>query len=209
MNTMGKVVKDKGKETVPKARPKVKKAENLGRVYQLKISLIGSKPEIWRQILVLGDTTLAKLHNIIQELIGWEDDHLHEFVIAGGHYTRPHPDDLVPSQDEKQIRLYEVAPKKGLKFLYTYDFGDEWEHEIIVENILEEDSRFTGKPVCIGGENAGPPEDIGGIPGYYETLKAVKNPRHPDHEGLKEWLGEFDPKAFNIDLVNRILSKIR
>ena len=209
MNTMGKVVKGKWKEVVPKARPKVKKDENLGRVYQLKISLIVSKPEIWRQILVSGDTTLAKLHNIIQELMGWEDDHLHEFIIGGVHYTRSYPEDPMASQEEKRIRLDEVVSKKRKKFFYVYDFGDEWEHEIIVENILEEDSRFTGKPVCIGGQNAGPPEDCGGIYGYYEMLKAAKNPRHPEHEELKEWLGEFDPKAFDIDLVNRILSRIR
>ncbi len=206
---MGKVVKGKRKGAVPKARPKVKKDENQDRVYQLRISLIGSKPEIWRRILVSGNTTLAKLHGIIQILIGWEDDHLHEFVIAGVHYTMPLPDDLVPSQDEKRFRLYEVAAKEGLKFLYTYDFGDDWEHEIMVDKILEEDKRFVGKPVCIGGENAGPPEDIGGILGYLETLKAIKNPRHPEHEELKEWLGEFDPKAFDIDLVNRILSRMR
>ncbi len=206
---MGKVVKGKWKEAVPKARPKVKKDENQGGVYQLKISITGSKPEIWRRILVSGNTHLAKLHNIIQELIGWEDDHLHEFVVAGVHYTMPLPDDLVPSQDEKRFRLYEVAAKQGLKFLYIYDFGDDWHHEIIIEKILEADERFSGKPVCIGGENAGPPEDVGGIYGYYETLKAAKNPRHPEHDGLKEWLGEFDPKAFDIDLVNRILSRMR
>ena len=131
------------------------------------------------------------------------------FTSSGYPYTMPSFDELVPFQDEKRFRLYEVAAKEGLKFLYTYDFGDDWEHGIIVEKILEEDVRFVGKPVCIGGENAGPPEDIGGIYGYYETLKAAKNPRHPEHEELKEWLGEFDPKAFHIDLVNRILSRIR
>ena len=206
---MGKMVKGKWKEAVPKARPKIKKDENKGRVYQLRISLIGSKPEIWRRILVSGNTTLAKLHNIIQELMSWEDDHLHEFVFGGEYYTRPHPDDLMPSEDEKRFRLYDVAPKEGLKFLYTYDFGDDWQHEIFIEKIQEEDARFVGKPVCIGGENAGPPEDIGGIYGYYETLKAIKDKRHPEHEEVKEWLGDFDPKAFNIDLVNRILSRIR
>ena len=133
MDAMGKVVKGKWKEAVPKARPKVKKDENQGRVYQLKISITGSKPEIWRRILVSGNTNLAKLHNIIQELIGWEDDHLHEFVVAGVHYTMPLPGDLVPSQDEKRFRLYEVAAKQGLKFFYIYDFGDDWHHEIIIE----------------------------------------------------------------------------
>jgi hypothetical protein len=202
MEAMGKVVKGKRKEVVPGTTPAAKKDENKAKVYQLRIALMGSKPEIWRRILVTDNTTLARLHNIIQELLGWEDDHLHEFEM-------PSPDTMMPSRDERRVHLGDVGTKEGLKFLYTYDFGDEWRHEVTVEKILEEDARFTGKPVCIGGENAGPPEDSGGIYGYYEMLKAIKDKRHPEHEEIKEWLGDFDPTAFDIDLTNRILSKMR
>jgi hypothetical protein len=206
---MGKVIEGKWKEVVPKAKPTAKKEENKTRVYQLRISLIGSKPEIWRRVLVAGKTTLARLHKIIQQLMNWEDDHLHEFVIAGVHYTKPGPDDPAPAQDEKGIHLYEAASREGQLFLYVYDFGDNWEHVVLVEKILEEDPRFAGKPVCLGGENAGTPEDSGGIVGYYEMLKAVKDKRHPEHEEIKEWLGDFNPKAFDLEWVNRVLSRMR
>ncbi len=206
---MGKMLTGKPKGLVPKANRTVKKEEKKEKIFQLRISLIGSKPEIWRRILVSGDTTLAKLHTIIQELIGWEDDHLHEFVIAGKHYTRPMPGEWEPSENERRFHLYDVASKEGLKFLYTYDFGDNWEHGIVVEKILEGDERFFGKPVCIDGENAGPPEDCGGIYGYYGMLKALKDKRHPEHEEIKEWLGDFDPKQFDMNRVNRILSRMR
>ncbi|MBA4394090.1 MAG: hypothetical protein C0407_11100 [Desulfobacca sp.] len=203
------MAKKKDKEAVSKPIRKSKKTAVKGGIYQLRIALTGSKPEIWRQILVSENTTLASLHTIIQELFGWEDDHLHEFVIAGEHYTRPMPGEWEQSKDEKRFYLHEVIAAEGLKFLYTYDFGDNWEHEIVVEKIMDNDERFSGKPVCLGGENAGPPEDCGGIYGYYGVLKAIKNKRHPEHEEIKEWLGEFDPQTFNIERVNRILSRMR
>jgi len=205
---MGKVIKGKWKEVDPKAKPTPITEDNKTKVYQLRISLIGSKPEIWRRVLVSGKTTLAKLHKIIQQLLNWEDDHLHEFVVAGVHYTSPHPDDLVPSQDEKGVHLFEVAPREGQMFLYVYDFGDNWEHVVLVEKILKDDPRFGGKPVCIGGENAGPPEDSGGVDGYYEMLKAIKDKQHPEQEEIKEWLGDFDPRAFDLAWVNRVLSRM-
>jgi hypothetical protein len=204
---MGKIAKGKGKEAVTKA--KTVETNNANKIYQIKISLAESKPEIWRRVLVSGKTTLSKLHRIIQMLMLWEDYHLHEFTIEGIRYTVPDPEEMEPYKDEKRFHLYQAALKEGMTFLYIYDFGDDWIHNITVEKILDNDERFVGKPLCIGGALSGPPEDCGGIYGYYETLKAAKNKRHPEYKLNKEWLGKFDPEEFNLGSINIVLSGLR
>lgn len=206
---MGKIVAGKWKKIIAKSKPRAKDDGNKNRVYQLRISLADSKPEIWRRILVHGTTTLSKLHRIIQALMLWEDYHLHDFLIDGVRYSVPDPEDMEPCKDEKRYHLHEVATQEGMIFLYIYDFGDDWAHKIEVEKILDSDKRFAGKPVCIDGALSGPPEDSGGIYGYYETLKAAKNPKHREHKTSKEWLGEFDPNAFDIGSINRVLEGLR
>lgn len=190
------------------------KSLDLGMVYRLKVTLKGSKPPIWRRLEVPGEITLAKLHRILQVAMGWTDSHLHSFRIGETYYREPDPDfdpgfSLIEVKNEKRFRLQQVAFREKMKFLYEYDFGDGWEHEILVEKILPmtENSRH---PVCIKGVRACPPEDIGGIWGYYTFLKIMQDPRHPEHQDLMEWAGgHFDPDRFDLDEINQQLSKIK
>lgn len=172
--------------------------------YQLKVTLVGSEPPIWRRFQVAADATLAKLHLTLQAVMGWSSYHLHEFRIGGTHFGEPSPEDWEPVTNEARVRLGEVLPGPRRTFRYEYDFGDSWEHRIVVEKIVPALPR-TALPVCLAGENACPPEDCGGIYGYYNLLNAVADPKHPDHRDLAEWLGEFDPNLFDLEAVNRRL----
>ncbi|MGD1276824.1 MAG: plasmid pRiA4b ORF-3 family protein [Tepidisphaeraceae bacterium] len=181
-------------------------------VYQLKITLRGSKPPIWRRVLVPAGITLDRLHDVIQVAMGWEDCHLHLFQIAGRVFQGIGPDgsmdDLMDSEDESQYRLGDLAGIKT-KFRYEYDFGDGWEHSISVEKIIP----AADKPksmVCTAGKGRCPMEDSGGIWGYYEKLRIMDDPNDPDHEDILEWIGDgFDPNEFDCDAVNKSLGKIK
>ena len=179
-------------------------------IYQMKVTLNEIKPPIWRRIQVRSDTTLSKLHRIIQEIMGWYDCHLHQFIICGMPYSTPLEDDFFDAEDERKVKLNQVVSEEGEKFVYEYDFGDSWEHIIKVEKILPLEA---GKhyPVCLKGKRACPPEDCGGVYGYYDFLEAVQDPEHPDHEEMLDWVGEgeFDPEAFNLDDLNKKLGSIK
>lgn len=173
-------------------------------VYQLKITLRDSKPPIWRRILVAEATNFATLHEIIQIAMGWTDSHLHAFDVGGEQIGIPYPDEDFDVLDSSKIKLKQVAGEKS-KFSYLYDFGDSWDHIIVVEKILplEPGKQY---PVCIAGKRACPPEDCGGIWGYGDLLEALANPRHPEHKSMKEWVGgKFDPEHFDMNKVNQIL----
>ena len=179
-------------------------------IYQLKVTLIDSKPPIWRRVLVRGDSTLAELHQVLQPVMGWWDCHLHQFIVGETYYGEPHPDysDYLEMNDERQFTLGDIVFGEGSKFAYEYDFGDSWEHVLLVEKIL---SPEPGQhyPTCIKGRRACPPEDVGGIWGYAEFLQAIQNPDHPEHEEYLEWGGEaFDPEAFDLDAVNAALREL-
>ena len=175
-------------------------------VYQIKVTLKGSKPPIWRRILVTEGTTLGRLHGILQAVMGWQDYHLHEFTVAGREYGISDPEyDIFdePVADERRARLGQLLSSEGFRFTYVYDFGDNWEHELLIEKILRPESGVH-YPVCVRGKRACSPEDCGGIWGYYELLEAIQDPDHPEHAELKEWLGdEFDPDEFDLDAINR------
>lgn len=208
---MGKVIEGRWRKPAKREISPTRKqsAFQKDKVYQLRVALADSDPEIWRRILVPGNTPLSRLHRIIQELMLWEDYHLHEFVVNGVRYTVPDPEEMEPYKDEKRYYLYSVAPEEGITFFYVYDYGDDWVHNIEVEKILDGDERFTGKPVCIDGQLSGPPEDSGGVFGYGEMLKVVRNKQHPEHKEIKQWLGKFDPREFDIIRINRELEKIK
>lgn len=180
-------------------------------IYQIKITLKDSRPPIWRRVLVRSDSTLAQLHRIIQAVMGWADYHLHQFIAEGKYYGVPDPyyGDLMDMADERRVRLNQIVRGEKFRFRYEYDFGDSWLHTLLVEKILppELGQRY---PVCVGGRRACPPEDVGGIWGYYEFLEAIQNPDHPEHEDYLEWIGgEFDPEEFNLDEVNAALRALR
>jgi hypothetical protein len=179
-------------------------------IYQLKITLLGTRPPIWRRVLVPADLTLAQFHDVIQVAMGWENDHLHEFRVGRQRYGIPDPmDDFMGGTaciSEKKVRLSDVLSRKGSRAEYTYDFGDTWEHSIVVEKVLSPEPG-TAYPVCTAGERRGPPEDCGGPGGYYDLLEAIRDPEHERHEEMLEWVDEdFDPDAFSVDDVNRRLA---
>jgi hypothetical protein len=181
-------------------------------IYRMKVTLKGSKPPIWRRIEVPGDVTLGKLHIILQIVMGWTDSHLHQFLISNQYYGEPDPEFGMEIRSERRIKLSQAVPQEKGKFTYEYDFGDSWDHAILVEKILAPEESVS-YPRCIKGKGACPPEDCGGIWGYYELLEALQNPEHPEHSEMKEWVedthGDFDPDAFDLDAVNSMLQRIK
>jgi Plasmid pRiA4b ORF-3-like protein len=179
------------------------------QVYLLKITLQHIKPPVWRRVQV-KDCTLAKLHDIIQACMGWDDYHLHEFEIGGERYGDPAQwrDDFGGEMEvgnEGKVKLSQLVAQGVKKVKYTYDMGDTWEHLIQIEKVVEAE-KGVRYPRCIDGKRACPPEDCGGPWGYGDFLDAIQNPRHERHEELLEWVGgEFDPEAFDIDAVNEEL----
>lgn len=176
-------------------------------IYQIRITLKRSKPPIWRRVLISSDTTLSKLHHIIQRAMGWYGGHMHAFRINGEEYSTPSP--FAPNHLEELgmksaegKKLSTLISGEGAKFTYEYDFGDDWQHEIKIEKVLPPDEKQS-LPVCIKGKRACPPEDVGGVWGYDTFLEAIKDPQHEEHDDYIEWIGgDFDPEAFDLDVVN-------
>jgi hypothetical protein len=177
------------------------------KILQLKISLRGSKPPVWRRILVRDAISFHELHEIIQRVMGWSGHHLFEFDIGGLSIGIPHPDYNHEVTDARKVRMSRIFREKGQRLDYMYDFGDSWEHVILVEKVLKDDASQK-LPVCVAGKMACPPEDCGGIWGYEELLEKLKDKSHPEHKETVEWLGgDFDPEAFGMDEVNRVLQR--
>jgi hypothetical protein len=176
-------------------------------VHQLKVTLLGLKPPVWRQVAVPSDFTLGDLHHVIQFAMGWEHSHMHDFRIGKVTYLDASMPVDPSDQDEEQVTLAEVAPQARRKFRYTYDFGDSWEHEIQVEAVgpPEPGTRY---PVVLAGERACPPEDCGGVWGYASLLEILADPNHPEYDDMMEWVGTpIDPEAFNLKKANAQLQK--
>lgn len=181
-------------------------------VFRLKVSLKGSRPLIWRRVEVLSTTDLGTLHYVIQIAMGWTNSHLHEFTVGDRRYGAPEQDDIIFDNsplDENTVTVGDVLRRKGARIDYEYDFGDGWEHEIRLEERLPADPGVR-YPCCTGGEMACPPDDCGGLFGYYNMLNILKNPRHPDYEVWKSWIDPgFSPDSFNLAAVNRELGRIK
>ena len=179
------------------------------KIYQLKITLEEIEPAVWRRILVPGNIRLPKLHTLLQAVMGWGDTHMHSFRTQDASYGMPLPEFKESMRDETRVTLAKIAPTQGDVFHYEYDFGDDWQHEVIVEKILPE-FEFQIYPSCIGGKRACPLEDSGGPYGYSELLSAVSNPGHESHAETIQWIGgDFDPEAFSCHTVNSELSRRR
>jgi hypothetical protein len=177
--------------------------------YQLKVTLRYSKPPIWRRLVVRGNATLGELHDVLQIAMGWTNSHLHQFRVGEEYYGTPHPEWDADVRDETKAQLSRVAPSEKFKFVYDYDFGDGWEHEVVVKKITAAAANMP-LAVCVTGKGACPPEDCGGIWGYMNLLEVMQDPDHPDHEDLMEWLeDEFDPKAFDVAEVNSELEGLQ
>ena len=176
-------------------------------LYQVKVVLLGCEPPIWRRIQLSSETRLSELHHILQVVMGWEDCHLHQFIIGKRYYGDPSFSEFSDIKDEEKVKLAQGVTRPNQTFVDEYDFGDSWEHGIKLEKILPaQDGAVV--PVCLAGERAGPPEDCGGVWGYSELLEAIRQPENPEYEEMREWLEEmegFDPEAFALDSVSREL----
>ena len=169
-------------------------------IYQLKITLKHSRPPIWRRVQVRSDTTLGALHRVIQRSMGWNDSHLHTFTIKGNDYGQPDP--YMEMRDERSVEMRSLVSGESFKFSYLYDYGDNWEHEVLVENVLQADPAIK-YPICIKAQRACPPEDCGGVWGYQGFLEAIQDKSHPEHEEQLEWAGgSFDPESTNLAEIN-------
>jgi hypothetical protein len=180
---------------------------------QLKISLLYIEPEIWRRVVVPNSFSLGQLHGVVQSAMGWQNCHLHRFEIDGVNYTFGDAAPEMNMKAEEPVPLRDVIKEEGQAFLYEYDFGDSWLHQVIVEKVRVA-MPAEPVPVCLTGERACPPEDCGSYPGYEEILYAL-DAADPDEdqESLIEWLedmcGDYDPEHFDCDQVNRQLERIK
>jgi len=188
-------------------------------VFQFKIQIKGiTKPPVWRKIAVPADFTFLRFHEVIQEAFGWENDHLFEFedkeYESSIRISIPSEDDFdfgVKAQDASKVKLSKIFSSDSPKFLYVYDFGDSWVHEITLEAITDDNQK---RAVCLSGKGACPPEDCGGIYGYEEMKKVFQTmPKSEQADQYREWLDldedeVWDADSFNIDEVNTYLKQV-
>jgi hypothetical protein len=186
------------KSSIAKAAPSGG-SESFLEICSVRIELLGTDPLIWREVEVPTSVTLKVLHDVVQITMGWFDCHLWEFTVNGMTYGMPIGDDFWgggPTVNATKVRLRDVLKPRRTRIDYLYDMGDSWEHRLTVTNIRQGDPN-TSYPNYIGGEWACPPEDIGGIPGFYDALDALADPAHPEHEEMTEWLADYDPKEID------------
>ena len=179
-------------------------------IYQLKVTLLGTRPPIWRRLLVPAALTLNQLHDVLQLAMGWQNSHLHDFQIGGETFSTPDPygsfEGIPTAASENTARLFQVLGKAGAKAVYNYDFGDSWQHAITVEKVLPPEPG-RAYPVCIDGKRHCPPEDCGGVPGFYSLLETIGDPENDEYEEMMDWLGgAFDSESFSVDKVNHRLA---
>ncbi len=180
-------------------------------IAQLKVTLLGvAKPAVWRRVLVPADARLDRLHDVIQAAFGWQDCHLHAFTAGGVDYGPPDPE--LDHRDERATRLGQLLRAPGDRIAYCYDFGDGWEHAIVLEQVLAAEAGAC-YPACVAGCSRCPPEDCGGTWGYAELREALADPSHDRHDELLDWLGidsaaDFDPAAFDVDEANELLAAV-
>ena len=179
--------------------------------FQIKVTLQHTKPPIWRRILVAPEISLDRLHRVLQIVMGWDDEHLYEFDTPGGRFSDSRVIDSAFDMDEpensKKATLKSVLHMPKSHIRYEYDFGDGWDHQILLEKVVELDDPVLA--VCLGGARACPPEDCGGPWGYANLLEVLKDPKHPEHESMAEWIGSgFNSDAFDIEAINRRLARL-
>ena len=173
-------------------------ADSFNQVCTVRIELLDTDPLIWREVEVPTSITLKVLHDIVQITMGWLDQHLWEFTIDKKSYGLPMDEDwgTAPRTDAIKVRLRDVLKPRRTTIEYLYDFGDSWHHKLILTKIRP-GLPAVSYPHYVGGEWDCPPEDCGGIPGYYNMLDALAAPEHPDHAEVAEYLEDWDPKEID------------
>jgi hypothetical protein len=174
-------------------------------LYELKVSIKEIHPQIWRMIQVPSDTNLRRMHKILQIAMGWRNTHLYRFTMDGNSYSEPNSDWNV--MDSRMLTLNKIFASGKTSFQYEYDMGDGWIHEVTLKKQVESENT---KSACISGARACPPEDCGGVPGYYQLLEAISDPKNYEHDTMLEWVGKsYDPEAFDMEKVDRALKRLR
>jgi len=182
-------------------------ARPLRSIYQLKVTLKYIRPPVWRRFQVASTINLQELHIILQIVMGWTNSHLHDFTLGHDRYGEPNEEFFDEMKDESRYRLDQLLKQEKSKLLYNYDYGDGWEHDVLLEKILPFKHDMV-LPYCIKGKRACPPEDVGGIPGYGMFLEAISDPSHPEYEDMVDWIGEdFDAEHLDIDEINTMLQR--
>jgi len=190
-------------------------------VYQMLFTIKGITPPVWRRVLIPRAITFHKLHRIIQAVYNWQDYHLYRFEFNDLVVCIPDPDytpeelygGKVKEINAKRVKIDKLLGKRH-KCVYVYDFGDNWEHEVVLEKVLPLKTAFL-HPICVDGARYRPPEDVGGIEGYRDFLEIIKDAKHPEYDEYLTWAEKdtggrkFDPEYFYIPEVNRALEKIR
>lgn len=168
-------------------------------IMQIKVKLLGvSKPPVWRRLQLGADTRLDHLHEMIIAAFGWQDYHMHVFASGPDEFGVPDPE--LGFIDERNVSIGELIGDVGGRLRYTYDFGDDWEHEIVVEELLDADPEIH-YPILLAAKGACPPEDCGGPWGYAELKEILANPGHEQHQEMRDWLGLHNSSAFDPNTV--------
>ena len=178
--------------------------------YQLKITLVGIEPPIWRRIQVPNTILLCCLHDAFQAVLGWTDSHLHQFEKDGKYWGVPEYDEFDELEliDESKTQLAKLLKAEGDSMIYVYDFGDNWRHDVVLEKILPMASA-ANRPICLDGARRCPPEDVGGVSGYQELLDVIFDPAHEQYEHFVGWAGGHFQDDFDMKAVNNILERMR
>jgi len=174
-------------------------------VYAIKVTLLRTSPLVWRRILVPRDITLRQLHRTLQTVMGWTDSHLHQFALPRQKFAGPSYGVGTKVANENRTELGELIGTVGARLLYEYDFGDGWQHELVLEEILLGDESF--QQMCVAGKRCCPPEDCGGPQGFAELIEALGDANHAGHREVGEWLGDFVPESFSVEDINRKLRR--
>jgi len=189
---------------------KIERQNNQDDILKIRVGILEIQPLIWRRFLIPSNVTLHRLHLVLQDIMGWQNYHLYRFQIGKNEYGEPDPDNdfyELDFKNSKRTKLGAVVKEINSLFIYEYDFGDGWEHQLLVEDILERepDKQY---PICLEGENSCPHEDSGGPHGYMEILETIRDPSHEEYRSTKTWLGKgFNPTKFDLKSVNKLLSK--
>lgn len=180
-------------------------------IVQIKITLLGTDPPVWRRLLVPAELNFARLHDCIQVSMGWTFSHLHEFRIGDRRYGVPvaeFADPAYPIYRDSTLKLSAVLARGIRRFHYTYDFGDDWQHEIEIEQTLPAQPGME-TPRFVDGQRRCPPEDCGGVPGFKEFLEAMADPNHPEHQAVWNWYGDdYDPDDIEKYIIDIQLDRI-
>jgi hypothetical protein len=180
------------------------------QIARIRITLDDIKPAIWRRVELPVSNSLKTLHLAIQAIMLFENDHLFRFDIGEASYGIRFDDDYMdpPTRDAGNLRLAKLIERGVTTFTYTYDFGDDWRHSIVIEAVLPA-GPATDYPRFVDGARRAPPEDVGGLPGFEAFLEAMAKPRHPEHKAVLQWYGRpFDPEDISPAEVHARIAKL-